>query len=295
MFAAALAEAERFTFPVLCARRFASGDIAVSVGSYVVLNPDGWIVTASHILEPLRDCNRDQGKIADLEAERAEVLKRTSSLPAKKRQKELAKLRPDPKWLTNVGYWWSCGSSAHNVQGDVQRDIAVAQLQGYAPPLEVAYPTFRHPEDHLPAGTMVVRVGFPFTETPKVGFDVTTGRFAMGAAIPQLVRFPLEGMVTRGIFEVYQAGGPEIQFFETSTPALGGHSGGAVVDVDGRVCGITSRVMRSLGYVAKVQKEGREVEEPYFHHTGVALHYKELLGFIGRYNIQANVAPRRVN
>jgi hypothetical protein len=296
MFVDALRRAEKFTFPVVCMTRTVSGDMRVLVASYVALNRDGWIVTASHVIETMLRHKEDGQRLLENAAALEKFEKGAASrLSAKQRGKERAKLRPNPEWLTHVGYWWvGGGTHTTNVAGEKASDIAVAKVEGFQPEPGMTYPVFRNPVDQLPAGTMVCRIGFPFASVPGVSFDLATGKFEIKADTPQLSpqlsRFPLDGMVTRGIFHGNPPG-PMVEFFETSTPALGGQSGGPVVDTDGRVCGITSHTMHSFGFAAKIRRDGREVEEPHYHHTGVALHYREVLRFLQGRGIAVDVAP----
>jgi hypothetical protein len=50
MFKNALRIAEHFTLPVLLSRKTIAGRCAGNVGTCVVINRDGWIVTAAHLL-----------------------------------------------------------------------------------------------------------------------------------------------------------------------------------------------------------------------------------------------------
>jgi hypothetical protein len=57
MFHTALAIAEQYTQPVIISRRAVNGKCSSSIGSYVVINAEGWIVTAGHIIEQIAKLN----------------------------------------------------------------------------------------------------------------------------------------------------------------------------------------------------------------------------------------------
>ena len=50
MFAKAYELASGFTKPVITSVRFSDNSIESSLGSFVILNEEGWIITAGHIL-----------------------------------------------------------------------------------------------------------------------------------------------------------------------------------------------------------------------------------------------------
>jgi len=49
MFSEALQIVTKYTLPVIFSRRFRRGQISSSMGTFVVVNPEGWILTADHI------------------------------------------------------------------------------------------------------------------------------------------------------------------------------------------------------------------------------------------------------
>ena len=54
MFSKAVPIAAGFTRPVVISSRTAQGECAGTIGAYVVVNREGWILTAGHLLEILR-------------------------------------------------------------------------------------------------------------------------------------------------------------------------------------------------------------------------------------------------
>lgn len=55
MFRDAYAIASRFTFPIIVSSRTVSGKCSAGIGAYMIVNQDGWIATAGHVLKQLID------------------------------------------------------------------------------------------------------------------------------------------------------------------------------------------------------------------------------------------------
>jgi len=291
MFSLALKQAEKFTGLVILSIRYYSGEVECSNGAYVILNRDGWLVTASHILEPILVFQAHKQAIADYEnlKQNIEVDKR---LNTKQRRHELKKLRPNPRWITNYSYWWEYGGAAYDIQGDQLRDIAIARLMPFDPSKVSSYPTFWNPDDSLTPGTSLCKLGFPFHPI-KATFDQATGKFQLAPETFPVPRFPLDGILTRGLEILDVNTGQKAEFFEMSTPGLRGQSGGPVFDVRARVCGIQSRTnIYPLGFSPKINRDGREVTEHQFLNIGVAAHVKAILSFLNIHGVAVTVAPK---
>ncbi len=54
MFARAYDLAKSFTIPVTVSMRFYDGTVECGVGAAIVVNDEGWIITAAHNAEPVR-------------------------------------------------------------------------------------------------------------------------------------------------------------------------------------------------------------------------------------------------
>ena len=58
MFQHAYEVASQYTHPVLISHRFFDGKIESGLGSFIILNREGWILTAAHLLEPINVHNK---------------------------------------------------------------------------------------------------------------------------------------------------------------------------------------------------------------------------------------------
>ncbi len=52
MFSKSCALAAEYTFPVLVSYYFFNETVESSIGSFVILNNEGWIITAAHVIDP---------------------------------------------------------------------------------------------------------------------------------------------------------------------------------------------------------------------------------------------------
>ena len=52
MFSKAYEIASSYTHPVVASMRFFDGSISCAIGSFVIVNNEGWIATAAHLIQP---------------------------------------------------------------------------------------------------------------------------------------------------------------------------------------------------------------------------------------------------
>lgn len=281
MFADALKKAQVFTLPLVVSMRFFDKSIETSIGALVVLNEEGWIATAAHMLQPTAKFNEDQKAIQEYEKQRA-AIEGDGSLDAKKKRNKIARLKTDPKWLTNLSYWPSRdGVRLVDVTAPFELDLAVARLEPFDPSWVSVYPRFKNAAGGLDIGTSLCRLGFPFHGISAT-FDESAHTFRYAPGSLPLPFFPLEGIYTRTALGGKTADGRfEIKFLETSSPGLRGQSGGPIFDRSGAVWAIQSRTSHlELGFSPKVKRGGRETVEHQFLNVGLGVHLDAILAVL---------------
>jgi len=290
MFATALQEVTNYTHPVIASIRYFSGDVESGCAAFIILNRDGWILTASHVLEGLLLQQQHTNEIAEYEAAKA-LIDNNSRLSAKQKRREIGKIRSNAKWITHLSHWWGRdGVNVRQITGNKLMDVAVAQLAPFDPDSVQVYPTFWNPQNEVPPGTSLCRMGFPFHEV-KASFDETTSQFILEPGTLPVPRFPLDGMHTRIAMFVEKTTGRQVKFIEVSTPGLRGQSGGPIFDVRARICGIQSRTKHlPLGFSPKLRRGSREIEEHQFLNVGLGAHVEEVINFLQEQNISVNIA-----
>lgn len=235
MFRTAYSIASQFTRPVVLSRRTVNGVCSGGLGAYVVVNSDGWIVTAAHIVKQLTDGVDDAAKTSAFDSER-EAIKNDTTLTFKERQKKIRQLHwPDEKSTRNFSAWWARdGVAVTDIMLAPAIDLAVARLEPFDPAWCTAYPTFKDPAKDFMPGVSLCKLGYPLNEV-KPTWNEAEQKFEL--AVAQYPLFPIEGMFTRVLF-VSPDGktiDPALFMVETSTPGLRGQSGGPTFDSQGTI------------------------------------------------------------
>ena len=100
MFADAYEKASGFTHPVIISTRHLDGTIQCGCGAFVIVNEDGWIITAFHIIETFLLFKNQQQETTQYR-DQVSKIEQDSSLDAKRKRKKINKLKSNPKWITN--------------------------------------------------------------------------------------------------------------------------------------------------------------------------------------------------
>lgn len=270
MFSKAYETASKFTQPVLISHRFFNKDIESGLGSFIIINEEGWILTAAHIIESLYVFRQH-----------------AQEMQAYKQKKQVV---TNPRWITNLSHWW--GKDSHRIrefQVFKENDIAIGRIDDFDPSFCKGYPVFRDPSGIRP-GTSVCKLGFPFFNV-KASFNQQTHAFHFDRSIFPIPRFPIDGMLTRNLLgkksEVHNL---DVKFIETSSPGLRGQSGGPIFDTEGRVVGIQSHTRHlPLGFSPKIKKGDQEVEENQFLNVGIGAHVQSILAFLNKFGVKYEI------
>src|SRR5882762_5925318 len=128
MFARALELAANFTSPLIMSKRLANGKIACGCVTFIIVNADGWILTAAHVLEDLALAQQHQTERERYEAERQAIVD-NKGLLTDQRRKKLARLQKNSEWITNISYWWGYdGAKVKTFNMDRLADLAVGRI-----------------------------------------------------------------------------------------------------------------------------------------------------------------------
>lgn len=293
MFKDAYAIARQFTQPVIVSMRTVGGECRAGPAAFVVLNKDGWIVTAYHILRDCMALAASERDVADrlraIEATRADP-----SLSAKEKKHKLRSLlHPKAEEIQNFSVWWGQnGAQLKDVTAIQSVDLAIGRLEPFDPSVVGAYPVLKDPTKDFEPGRSLCKLGFPFHNLP-VGWDTASNGFNLGTVA--LTLFPIEGMLTRFIND------PEwvaeraknaipfpLQHLEVSSPGLRGQSGGPIFDAQGRVWAIQSATAHlALGFDPEVKaKDGKKYREHQFLNVGRGVHASTIVGLLNQLGIK---------
>ena len=229
MFRNAYAIARQFTQPVMLSRRSNEGKCASSIGAYVVINDQGWIVTAAHIIKQFVALVRGEQDARRIDAE-IDSIRQDTSISRNEQRRRLSGLGKRSKSDTSRGSaWWGRDDVRVNEAYIVDAvDLAVAKLEPFDPSWISTYPVFKDPTKDFHCGTSLCKLGFPFHAVePK--WNDEKQRFELPPGSLPFPLFPIEGILTRMVN--IKVRGPTaspfpLRMVETSTPGLKGKAAG---------------------------------------------------------------------
>lgn len=269
MFATAVERARRYTFPYVGFRHRASGEVFSTIASFIVVNADGWVLTAAHVLQEIQACEAQRERaaaLADDDPDRAPLIAHHAEV-----------------WA--VPGWQSASPRLAEARVDPLADVALARLVPTPSLPEADYPLLRPADEPIAVGLSVARMGYPFHNAPSV-YEPEADNFRIGEGAFPVPLFVAEGIVSR--FRSEQRGGRAALFIETSSPGLRGQSGGPLFDIEGRICGVQSKTGHlDLGFDARYVRDGEEVVERQFLNVGLAAHVSEVARLLGEQGITA--------
>ncbi|MFO8100815.1 MAG: trypsin-like peptidase domain-containing protein [Dehalococcoidia bacterium] len=280
MFAKAYKLASQFTQPVIISTRLFDGTVDCACGAFVIINSEGWIITAAHLRSSYFTFQEHTGEL-DKYSRQIQAVKQDHKMNALQKRHKIERLKTNPAWITNHSFWWGRdGVHLKDIITFPAADLLIGRLEPFDPRSISSYPLFKNPET-LEVGTSLCKLGYPFHKI-EAAFNEKTGSFELAPEALPLPRFPLEGIYTRNVHSGKSKDGKyDIEFLETSSPGLQGQSGGPIFDVAGTVWAIQSRTMHfPLGFSPRVKRGEWEIEENQFLNVGWGVHPRLLTGIL---------------
>ena len=229
MFSKAVPVAAGFTRPMVISSRTTKGECSSTIGAYVVLNREGWILTAGHLLDIVR---QHQESARRYQGYRGNVVEFQRDIAADKRfrKKGVRTFHPPAtSSVRNHSVWWGVDGACLNEARLLQAaDLALGRLEPFDPASVAQLPVFKNPSRGYEPGRSLCKLGFPLHYIEPV-YDEKANTFTLPTGSVPLPMFPLEGMFTR-VVNTRTPGsgeGDPSPFIETSTPSLLGQMGRA--------------------------------------------------------------------
>lgn len=285
MFAEAYKLASEFTFPVVISSLRFDGKVTCGIGSCVILNDEGWFLSAAHILDTHKQHQMHLQEIQDYERQREEI-ESSTTYSDKYKQNRIKRIPSNPQWLKRCSYWWGRNDLSTPSQVLVTGDLMVGKFHPFDPSSVRSFPIIKNPSN-LEPGTSVCKLGYPF-HVAEAEYDEISNSFRLKEGTLPIPRFPIEGMFTRTIdtTELYRDGST-FKWIETSSPGLRGQSGGPIFDKQGTVWGIQSHTNSlALGFEPIVKRDGRDVVESQFLNVGVGIHPEVIVNVLIDMNVK---------
>jgi len=161
-------------------------------------------------------------------------------------------------------------------------DLAIMKLKGFINKQYEGYAVFAKNSNELQPGLFLCRLGYPFPEFSNFIYNETDEKINWSSQPTRVVRFPIDGMVTRHI----ASPDGKVSGVELSTPGLRGQSGGPLFDQQGLIYGMQSMTNHlHLGFDMKNQeiisggKKLKITNQPFLH-VGHCVHVDVIKEFL---------------
>jgi Trypsin-like peptidase domain len=286
MFSQAYTVARKFTFPIIISSRNHKDECSAGIGTFIVVNDEGWFITAHHIIKLIQQYSESNKEYIEIRIKREEI-ENDADLKKHIKLQQLAKLKIPPSAIKNfsvfLGFTQFKLGLVHILP---EVDLAVGKIENFDKSLISAYPKFKDPSKTMSQGTSLCKLGFPFHSiTPTFdegkGFTLPKGSFPIPI-------FPIDGIYTRTInIEPQTPRSYGLKFIETSTPGLKGQSGGPTFDTNGTIWAIQSQTQHlKLGF-GDNQKGSKEVEHlrNQYLNVGWGTHSETVTSFLTEHKI----------
>ena len=141
MFADAVSQAQNFTRPIVVSWVTPPGICKSTVGAYIIVNDQGWILTAYHMIELIKKLGDQKQQFQTYDTARGAIIADASITEEIRNERLAALVSPDPNGVKSFSpHWgvdgWIAGGPVHSVAA---ADIALLQLQSFDPSTCRAY------------------------------------------------------------------------------------------------------------------------------------------------------------
>lgn len=290
MFVKAIEEVSEFTRPIQTISRL-YGDKVVDPGlaTLFFVNEDGCAVTCKHVAQLLISSDQISSNYSKFKEEEQKI-------GHKKHNQRLRELEQQynysPQTIiqlkTNFVGCTSDEKIAFRVHFHPDYDLAIIVIEGANDFLYTKYARFLKDDSAYMPGSFLCRLGYPFPEFSNFQYNGITDDIEWTKeGVNNMPKFPIEGMLTRGLLN-----GEKIVGFEMSTPGLRGQSGGPVFNKDGIIYGMqVSTNHLHLGFDLKnfeykVGNRSIKVTNQPFLHVGNCLRADIIKEFLKQHDIK---------
>ena len=294
MFSEAYKTAAQFTLPIVLSRKTLGGICSSGIGTHVVINDEGWIITAYHMVKMFQEASQEADHVKDIKRQ-VQAIESDISLDKHAKRKAIKKLPVLHNGLTEqCSAWWGIltkGVTISEFRGIPTIDLAIGKLEDFDPKIIKQYPVFKDPSKNFDTGTSLCKLGFPFHSINPVWDDSIMGFKLPPGSLP-LPLFPIDGIYTRNA-EVKINNNPPpfpLLYLETSTPGLRGQSGGPIFDRKGTIWAIQSKTVHlPLGFDPEVPNSGGRKEHQFLN-VGWGIHSQTIISFLQLNKIKFNLS-----
>ena len=278
MFADACSRVSEFTRPLAISTRHENGTVRTEIATFIVLNREGWVMTAGHVYDSFVKFQGDLKK--------AEEIRELNQSRSSKPGSPSSQIKLDPTFITNHSFWWSWdGVRVKEAYMHRQEDIVICKLEPFDPSWIREYPVLVDP-DSLHPGTSLCRSGFSFADI-TASWDETHKTFQIRRIPAKETIFHNDGIHTRYVSKGMAEDKHEMLYVETSTPGLKGQSGGPIFTTKGHIYAMqVATAHMPLGFSPTIEVDGRTEVANQFMNVGLGLHVKIIREILDEHGIR---------
>ncbi len=283
MYKKSIKENSKYLVPfVMGVKYYGSDEIEHALGTMIVLNDKGDVLTCKHIAEEFIK-NNQLGSMYLKLLDDIEKCKNKNELSDFEKSHNLTK---DSVVLTNINLPFKIDENIDiNIILHKDLDLAIIQFKN------VKYNIDNYPiiSKELPLqGQSVCKLGFAFPEYDFFEYSKELKNIVMKKNIKaSFPLFPMDGIVTRLVMDEKN----NLSMFETSTPGIRGQSGGPIFSPEGLVYGIQSMTKQldlnfDINMKVKRGNNTKIVNYTPFINLGVGVSSVEIIKFLNENNIE---------
>ena len=289
MFKTAIEKVGRFTKPIhFISNIYGEQTVRPGAATLFFVNEQGYAISCKHVTTLIRQSGELWKQFQQFQTEKNSLLKSGSY---NKKIKDLrSKFGFDKANMACQLFYQFVDCTDFKTIDIIEHptyDLAILHMKDFTRKFYTGHAVFAKDSSELQPGVFLCRLGFPFPEFTNFKFNEATETINWTNDPVRMVRFPIEGMVTRHF------GGPDgkIHGVELSTPGLKGQSGGPLFDANGTIYGMQSMTNHlHLGFDMnnhEVYSEGKKVKitnQPLLH-VGNCVHVDSIKDFLREKNI----------
>lgn len=205
-----------------------SDEVYGGMGTVMVINEDGWVLTCRHIAENIIMADKIMEVYKDIKKELIE-----NKIPPKKIYKKYGIEEESAVIFRNV--FLNLLDSWNGMQIFIHSylDLALIKFDNPGKIFCDEFPVFA--KENAEPGEYLCRLGFPYPEINCFSYNHAIRDIVIEKDFDSNFQpFPLDGMLTRILVDDKK----KVSLFEMTNAALPGHSGGPIFNKDGAVVGI---------------------------------------------------------
>lgn len=261
-----------------------SDELYGGIGTVMVINKDGWVLTCRHIAENIIAADKIMNVYQNIKEELI-----NNKVPPKKIYKKYGIDEDSAVIFRNV--FLNLIDSWKGMQIFMHEYLDLALIKFDNPGIIFCdkFPIFA--KENAESGEYLCRLGFPYSEINCFSYNHVTKDIAIKKDFDSNFQaFPLDGMLTRILIDDNN----KISLFEMTNAALTGQSGGPIFNKEGNVVGIqigNASKDTGLDIETKLRRNNKEIDVKQYNFTnfGIGINVSTIKEFLDKHEVKYKV------